>query len=427
MRKFFFSGGFLLAGGAIFSKFLGFLRDRIFLEIFPPEKIDFIFAALRIPDFFYFLFVGGTVAVIFIPAAAQLSPRDTEKFFGSFFCGVAIFFGIFSAAGFFAANFLVEIFAAGFSAAAKIEIAALSRYFFIATFLLALSSVFAAELQRRQQFFSVAAGPIFFSGAICVGTFFFGEKLGFSATGISAIFGAAAHFFLNFLAAKFLKIKLNFFWQKPKFAFKNFWPDFWRRILNNSAFQINYSADILIASFLAAGTATAFSIGANCGQVFFSIVGFPLASSAFPKLAAAKNLCDKKKIFFSALQKILIFTLPAAIFGAIFAREILQIFFNLHGENLQMAATTFFWIILSTPAHCAIPLFSRVFFSAGDTKTPFFISSFSLLFSTFLAAILSLKILEKNQIFGLAFATFFANFLSVAIFAIFFRRLFLQK
>jgi murein biosynthesis integral membrane protein MurJ len=414
VKKIFFRGGVLLGGSAILSKFLGLFRDRLLLETFSPEKMDLVFAAFRIPDFFYFLLVGATVAVVFLPKAQGLDEEQEKQFFSSFLWGIAVFFGLISCGGIIAAPILAKVFAAGFAPNLRLEIVELARFLFGSVFLLSLSATFAAFLQHREKFLSIAIAPVFYTGSICLGVFVFKAQFGLLIIGFSAIFGAFLHFLINVFAFFQIGGRVGFYWKKPMECFRGLGIDLWRRVFNNMAFQINQSADVLIASFLVAGTTTAFSIGSNLGHVLLSIVGFSVANSAFPKLAKNKNNHqEQKKILKKSILWISFFTIPVATLGFVLATPLLQILFKLEGIPLEMTTIVFQWTVVSLPFACLTPLFSRVFFANDNSKTPLLISSFSLFIATLLAGTLALFILPREQaILGLAIGNFTANILS---------------
>jgi len=287
-------------------------------------------------------------------------------------------------------------------------------------FLLSISSVFSAFHQSRHQFLSIAIAPILYTGGICAGLYFFRNQFGLLTVGISALGGAILHLLVNMNTFFVQQNKVQWVWKKPNEAWKNFKSDFVFRVTNNAAFQINQSADILIASFLMAGTVGAFSIGTNLGSVLLSIVGMSIANSVFPRLAQAKNkIAVQKKILLQSLGWIAFFTIPVAFVGAMFPEIILKILFALRGESLRMAVIVFRMTVLSLPAMCVIPVLARVFLAEGDAKTPMKITSFSLLVATGTAGILALKVLpSENAIWGLAIGNFTASVLSAVIFGI---------
>ena len=289
--------GVLLAFSAVFCKILSLWRDRMFLHVFDPAEIDLIFAAFRVPDFFFFLLVAGTISTLFLPRAADVEKEKIPELFSSFFWGVVIFFGAFCAAGAVFAPFLVKVFSAGFQPLAQSQVAGLAQILFGSVFLLGVSAVFASALQQWQKFLAIAAAPVFYAGVIPAGLFWIPNAT-FQMVGFLAVLGAAGHLVISASAFFINGGKIGVFWKRPQKSFAPpFWGDFWRRIWNNAAFQINQSADVLIASFLAAGSVAAFSIGTGLGHFLLSVLGLAAANAAFPQLTAAKNdLAAQRKI-----------------------------------------------------------------------------------------------------------------------------------
>ncbi len=405
---------------ALGSKLLGLFRDRLFVENFAETgQIDYIFAAFRIPDFFFFLLIGGTVSTLFLPRIVELKSREKWQFVSSFFWGVFLFFGLFCGIASFFPEFFVKIFASGFTSDAQVEVAQLARYLFGSVFLLAISSVFSAAQQAQQKFLSIALAPILYTGTICLGVYFFAGIWGLSSIGLFAILGALLHLIINSSAYFLTGEKIGIFWKKPVSAWNNFGKDFALRTTNNAAFQINQSADIWIASFLTVGSVSAYQIGANLGMALFSIIGLPIARATFPKLTDCKNNIEKqKKIVVDSLKWILLMTIPATFVGFIWADFWLSFLFNLDGEILRMGTIVLRWVVLSLPFAAVIPVFSRIFLANDDVVTPMKISATSLFIATITAYILALKIFSPGiAVLGLAIGTFLANFLSAILFA----------
>ena len=407
-------------GSALASKFLGFLRDRFLVDFFGgSEKIDFVFAAFRIPDFFFFLLVGGTVATLFLPRAADLKGKERMQFFSSFLWGVILLFGLLCGLGAIFPEFFVSIFVSGFDSVARSEIAQLAQLLFGSVFLLAVSAVFSASMQLKERFLSVAMAPIFYTGAIAVGIYFFAGTYGMVSVGFAAIAGALLHLLTNAIAFFFIGNRIGFYWKKPVKSWERFGGDFSARLATSAAFQISQSADVWIASFLMVGTVGAFSIGASWGHVLLSVVGLPLANAAFPKFSKQKNnFPAQKKILTDTLKWIFLATIPTAIIGVFFASDILRILFNLSGDMLHNTSLVFAWIIASLPLACTIPVLARVFFANDDVRTPMKIWIVSLSIGTATAAILALQVFPSEKaILGLALGTFVTNTLSAVVFA----------
>ena len=418
MKKFLLRGGVILGVSALGSKLLGLWRDRLVVSSFSPESADLVYAAFRIPDFFFYLLVGATVSVIFLPRLVGLSQQEKMEYMSSFLWGVLIFFGGLSVLGFLGAPYLVSYFASGFDPELQQRVASLAQLLFGSVFVLSLSSVFAASLQAQQRFLAIALAPLFYMLAIALSLFTFKDAYGVNIVGYGALLGAFTHLVITagtyFLSGQ----KLVFVWQKPAAAWRNFWPDFGRRVFNNAGFQINQTVDILIASFLVLGTVTSFTLGTNLGHFLLSIVGLSVANSAFPKLSNAKhNYAAQREILKHAFKWILIICIPVSIICAVFSTTLLQILFSLEGERLVMTQTVFFWTVISLPLACTLPVLARIFLANDDTVSPLYATFTSLFVATSVAAYLSLVYLPADQaILGLALGNFIANTLGFILF-----------
>ncbi len=420
MKKALFRGGVLLGMSALLSKFIGLWRDRLVLDIFSVETTDLVFMAFRVPDFFYYLLVGATVSVVFLPRYVELNKKEKDQYLSSFFWGIFFFFGGLSLCGILMAESLVKVFATGLPAHLQSQVAGLSQYLFGSVFLLSLSSVFAAALQAKEKFIALSLGPLFYTFSIAGGLYIFRDAFGIFVIGYAAILGALAHLTVNMVAYFHEHGHLNFHWKRPERSWKNWHVDFSRRVLNNVAFQLNQTADLWIASFLIMGAVTSFSLGTNLGHFLLTIVGLSVANSVFPSLAKFRNNPKKERVIIAeAARWILFLSIPVAVIFAFGAETILQLVYNLDGERLAMTKIVFLWTVITLPFACLIPLFSRVFLANDDTKTPLYVNITSLSLATLFAAFMSLVVLPPDKaILGLALGNFFANVLSVGLFSL---------
>jgi len=414
------SGSLLLAISAVISKLLSLLRDRGLLEVFDDQAlVDAVYASFRIPDFFFWLLVSSCVALTFIPRIQLIDKQHYSQFFSSFFWWV---FGMMSIVVLLGQLFLpqlVPLFAGGFDADIQIQIVHLSRYLFISIWFLSLSSVFSAYLQSQKKFWPIALAPLLYMGSLVIGILFFGSSHGVSAIGLSAIFGAILHLILLMVVCFGVEnLTLVRRWKSPDYAFIGFTGDFLKRVLNGSIFQINQSVDILIASFLIVGSVTSFSLGTALGHVLLSILAFPISHTAFPRLAESQgDTTAQKKILLQSTKWILLFSVPFSVLCALFSELILKFVFGLDGDRLFMTDIVFFWTVLSLPAACLIPLWSRFFLANNNVSIPLKCNFFALTVAMGLAAYLSLFVFEGTEaILGLALGNFTANVLNALLF-----------
>src|SRR3989338_673541 len=70
----------LLACSFFFSTILGILRDRLLAGRFGAgEDLDIYFAAFRIPDFIYAIFIAGGLGAVFLPIFSQYFEKDKAE------------------------------------------------------------------------------------------------------------------------------------------------------------------------------------------------------------------------------------------------------------------------------------------------------------------------------------------------------------
>src|SRR3989339_2284805 len=70
----------VLAFSFFLSTILGVLRDRLLAGRFGAgEELDIYFAAFRIPDFIYAIFIAGGLIAVFLPIFSQYFEKDQEE------------------------------------------------------------------------------------------------------------------------------------------------------------------------------------------------------------------------------------------------------------------------------------------------------------------------------------------------------------
>lgn len=437
LRSKIFSWSALLAVSAFVSKLCGLWRDRLLVQFFAEsQQLDLVFAAFRIPDFFFFLLISGTVATLFLPRYADLkSTTEQQQFFQSFLGLFITFFGVTCVAGILGSPLLAQLFSPGLDPVAQSHIASLSRYLFGSVFLLCVSSVFSARLQAENKFWSIALAPIVYMLGLCLGLLVWHDSFGLIAVGYGAMAGAGLHLAVNGLAVQKLKIKnvtlknkpnppfsvFHFPFSRlkltPQAAWKNFRSDFFARVINGSAIQINQTIDIVIASFLLPGSIAAFSLGTTLGHFLLSIIGFSVANVLFPALSQHKHQWKaQSKLLKKGTGLILGITIPASLLAWGLSEWLLETFLTLSGEKLRLTNQVFTWTVASLPAACLVPLLSRYFLANDDTHTSLRSTVLALATATSTAAILSLWVFSPDRaIVGLAIGNFIANYLNAGV------------
>lgn len=412
-------GGVWLTGSAVLSKFLGLWRDRLILDQYPQgELIDAIFTAFRLPDFFFFLFIGGTISTVLVPRLKKLSEKDQTNLLQGMLVRTGVGFGALCALGALLSPWLISLIGKGLDTSLYPMMIELSRWLFVSVFLLSLTSVLTAYLQTHERFKFLSIGPIVYTLSLCLSILWFGEN-GVQVVGIGAVIGSTLYLLGALILCRKQLTPLAFK-DIPTQSKKHLGHDFVFRILNNSAFQINQTIDVFLAGFLVAGAVGAFSMGTALGSILLTILGIPLSNTFFPRLSEQEDWRQRWQVLKQPLSLIWALCLPASLVGVFFASELLQLVYGLSGQTLALAIPVFTWTIASLPMMCSIPILSRTFYAAGDNKNPLIISTIALTIATLFALWATFGWLNQESILGLALANFLASTLSFVFFGVLF-------
>ena len=411
----------------LISRLLGYLRD-ILIAFFLGASIyaDAFFVAFRLPNTFRRLFAEGVFNAAFIPSytEASLNNKNEGKKFADDVLSllIIILLGII---------FLVEIFtptivyliAPGFiEDSKKFSIAVeLTRITFPFLFFVSLSSFFSGILNANNKFAAAAAAPIilniFLIFSLIISYFFdlnFELNLSYAVT----LAGLLQLLFLIFFTKYYYKPSINFkiiINPKIKFFFKKLLPS----IFSSGATQINILIGTIIASF-EAGAVSYLYYADRIYQINLAIAGIAIGTVALPELSKnlrIGNIYKAMNIQNKSLELCLLLSLPAC-FGLIIAsEEITSALFgygSFREEDVVLTAKALKYFGYGVPAFALIKVLSNFFFARDNTRTPFYIS----LFSVFLNILISVSFFKQIGFVIIPIATSIATWLAVLIYVI---------
>ena len=382
----------------IISRILGYLRD-VLIAIFLGTSFlaDAFFVAFRIPNTFRRLFAEGTFNAAFVPSYTEELVKKKSKsikfanqifnllFLGLFFLVlvVELFMPLF-----------VSLIAPGFvENKEKIELAInLTRITFPFLLFISLSSFFAAILNSHNKFAAASAAPIILNlvliGILIFGKYLDDELIYFLSYGVSAA-GLLQLIFLYRFVKKFYIINLRFKFKidnKVKFFFKKLLPS----IFSSGVTQINILVGTIIASFQASAVSYLYYAD-RIYQINLAIAGIAIGVVVLPQLSKYVYLKKKKKILQvqnKALELSMFLSLPASVALFIGSDVIISALFgygSFSEESVTNSAQALFYFGLGLPAFALIKVFSTFFFANHDTKTPFYISLFSVILNVLIS------------------------------------------
>ncbi len=382
----------------IISRLLGYLRD-ILIAIFLGTSLlaDAFFVAFRIPNTFRRLFAEGTFNAAFVPSYASeiiKGKKQSNKFandvFNFLFLGLlflTILVEIFMPA-------FVSIIAPGFVGNfEKMEVAInLTRITFPFLFFICLASFFSAILNSHNKFAAAAAAPIILNIVLII-VLLFSKSLGdqlvyYLSYGVS-LAGLLQLIFLYRYVSKYYSLKINFKVKasnKVKFFFKKLLPS----IFSSGVTQINILIGTIIASFQASAVSYLYYAD-RIYQINLAIAGIAIGVVILPQLSKHIQSRKKNKILLiqnKALELSLFLSLPATIALIIGSEQIISALFgygSFSETSVNNSSLALFYFSLGLPSFALIKVFSSFFFANNDTKTPFYISLFSVTLNIFIS------------------------------------------
>ena len=384
----------------IISRILGYIRDiliAIFLGSGPIA--DAFFVAFRIPNTFRRLFSEGTFNSAFVPSyAAELAngKDNSEKFATNIFSLLIL--------GLFFLVLIIEILmplfvfliAPGFSGDdEKMSLVInLTRITFPFLLFVSLSSFFSAILNSHNRFAIAAAAPvilnIFLISVLLYGNIL-GDELVYYLSYAVTIAGIIQFLFLYYYVQKFYLPKFSLKISVDE-KIKNFFLKLFPSIFSSGVTQINILIGTIIASFQASAVSYLYYAD-RVYQINLAIAGIAIGTVMLPqlsKLIEIKNNLEIELIQNKALELSLFLSIPASVALLIASTPIVSALFGYGAYSeisVQNSALALFYFAFGLPAFALIKVFSSFFFARHDTKTPFYISLFSVLLNVIISIV----------------------------------------
>lgn len=387
----------LLISASLFGQVLGFLRLKLInanFDEYGPNSTDAFFAAFKIPDFFFYTIAAGAVGVALIPALSDHLQRHDRKGAWELAMSLLNMLAVFMAAVgviiFVFAEPLLNIVAPGLTPEQAATAATIMRLIAFNPLLFTLSGIITAMQQTLGRFFFFAIAPFFYNGAIIICALIFSDvkgggpgDLGLVGLGLGALIGAV----LQLLIVSIGLQGTNFSW-RPKILKTEELRGVLRRLPARSIDQgmdaINSIVETRFASRLGTGNITYYESAYMLHTVPIQLVGTTIATAAFPRLTErlASGRTDLfRKDFLMVLRAMIWVTLPIVVI-AYFARGYLSRL--IFAEGVSQITLIFGYLVGAIFFRTIYAIISRWFYAQKDTKTPLFVSLFTIALNIYL-------------------------------------------
>ncbi len=403
-----FSSTLIIAVMVIVARIFGFVRYRTFAGFFTKEELDIFFAAFRIPDLIFEILITGALTTSLIPFFIKYQ-NDKEALSKNISSIINIIMLTLFALIVLLAIFLYPIMyliTPGFPPE-KIQLITAFSYvlligqlpfFVLGTFLTGVS-------QAKKAFLIPALAPIVYNLAIIIVTFLFSKTLFLLAPVTGVVVGAVLFFLIQLPVLMFAPFKYQFIIKKSA-AVKEFFKVSAPRILTSIVAQVDATIDLTLTSLLGSGSYTVFYLAQHLHLLPVAVLGISFGQASLPYLAEMHQEHNHerfKEVIIDSILNIFFLTIPIMGFFIITRTPIVRFFFG--GEKFDWDATTQTAITLSIfalaiPLHSIYYFLTRCFYAFFDSKTPFIISSASIVVNA--AASLAFILVFKLPVWSLA-------------------------
>jgi putative peptidoglycan lipid II flippase len=421
----------LLAGSLLTSSLLGLFRDRLlnsyYLKTY-PVGIDAYTVAFMIPDFMFVILVSGALSVTFIPVFNQRILTGNKKSAWELSTSLVNFMALSTLLAsifiiIFADPLVSYIVGPGLDESGHSLAVSMMRVIAVNPFLFAVATVIASMQQAVGRFTFYALAPTIYNIGIIIGTVFFTGGInifgwqifdgGIMGVALGVVLGSIMQLLVSSIGLMGLGFDYQFkiFWKNK--GFRQVLRLLPPRSLDQGADYLNGIVEMNLASRMVAGTVRSYQQATTLHLMPINLIGVAISTAAFPKMTERLSQ-GRPDLFKSELQSVLRviiwLALPVATI-TYFARGYVVNFLVNGGDPLiaGLLGTLVVAILFRSIYYIA----AKSFYAQQDTKTPLYISIFSISLNIALAVLFTVQ--WNMGAYGLAWAQSIVAFVEVMV------------
>ena len=417
----------IMASSTLLSSLLGFFRDRLLNSAYMPSKngvsagypvgLDAYTAAFMVPDFMFAVLVSGALSVTFIPVFNERWVKGNKQSAWQISSSMINFMALITMAAsvliiIFADPLMKYLIAPGLSESGHALAVSMMQVIAVNPFIFAVAAVIASIQQAVGRFMFCALAPMLYNVGIIIGTVWFtgGVNLfgwqifdgGIMGVALGVVLGSFLQLIVSAVGLAGLGFDYNFkiYWRNK--GFRKVLSLLPARSVDQGMDYVVSLVEVNLASRLADGTVRAYQQALTLHMMPINLIGVAISNAAFPQLT--EHLGEGRNDLFqkdlrSLLRIIFWMALPVSVV-IFFTRGYVVHFISNGGVPLiaGILGCLVVAILFRTIYHMA----ARAFYARQDTKTPLYISIFSISLNIILAIVLSMVL--KMGAYGLAWA-----------------------
>lgn len=393
----------LLSGSTLTSSLLGFYRDRLLNRLYYgnyPVGLDAYTAAFIVPDFMYFLLVSGALSVSFIPVFSERLAKGNKRSAWEISSSLINFMALVT----FVASILIMIFAEplvkyvvapDLSESGQALAISMMRVIAVNPFLFAIATVIASMQQAVGRFAFYALAPTIYNIGIIIGAQFFTGGItifgwqvfegGIMGVALGVVLGSVLQLIVSAVGLAGLGFDYQFKIYWKNMGFRQVLRLLPARSLDQGLDYVNSLVEINLASSMSQGTIRAFQQASTLSLLPVNLIGVSVSNAYFPTMSetvANRDTARLKTDLRRVIRMTIWLILPVGVV-MFFGRGYLATFLVEGGAPL--IAGILGALIMATLFRTVYHIGARVFYAHQDTKTPLYISCFSIFLNIALA------------------------------------------
>jgi len=422
--------GFLTVGGwTLLSRILGFVRDMTiaaFLGTGPVAEAFLI--AFSLPNMFRRFFGEGAFNTAFIPMFAKKVEEgsDARSFAADAMSGLAGILIVFTLLAQVFMPFLVWLMASGFGADARFDMTvSFARVTFPYILFISLAALLSGVLNALGRFAAAAAAPVLLN-LVLIATMYLAYTQGLDV-GRALVWGVPiagiAQLALVWWAAARAGMRLLPKWPHMTPEMKQLAIIAAPAALAGGVVQVNLLVGRQVASYFDSAVAW-LNYADRLYQLPLGVVGIAIGVVLLPDLSRRLRAGDEsgsRNSLNRAAEFTLFLTIPSAVALVVIPFELVSVLFQrgqFSPDDASATASALMIYGFGLPSFVLAKVLQPVYFSRGDTRTPFRFALISMLVNAVLAiglALLAVAIASPLGYLGAAVGTSVAGWVMLAL------------
>ncbi len=364
------------------SKAVGLIRARLVAGAFGAGlEYDAFTAANQLPELFFAVIAGGSLAAALIPVYSQYLSQEgrdgAQRLANTILTLVLVVLGSVSAVGILLAPWLTRhVLVPDFSPEQQLLTAQIMRVILLQTTIFGFSGALGSLLNAHQHFALPALAPLSLDIGYFIGIFLLVPRLGIIGLAWGTVAGALFHLLIQTPALARYRIGYRPALELRLRGVGEIVRLMGPRIVTLGVIQFADLFVIRLASGLPTGATSAYFYAYAIMQVPQTLFGTAIALVVFPTLAELYSAADADGLRRAAVQTLSIvwsLTLPAAVATVLLGRPAIVLL--LQGGAFDEAATQVVLAVLIAfsvriVAESTLDVVARLFYARHNTLTP---------------------------------------------------------